>query len=116
MRPERDTRLEEILKASRRGVAKARAVQRDVARVEVTATSRDRTVAVTVTALGRAIEVRLDPDALRDLAADELEKLILHTLQAAQDAAAAELRRRVRADAQATAVRQCPGPAALRGR
>lgn len=94
MRPENHQRLEEVLEAARHKIDDARSVERYAQDMEVTATSRDNDVAVTVNGLGKLRRLRIDPYAQEHCDPEELAKLILDTGIAAQTGAESEMRRR----------------------
>lgn len=100
MRRENQDRLDEILDAVRRSQANAREVERDAAEVTVTVTTDNRELTVTMNGLGKLKGVKVDPDALATVTAEELGVLIHDAVRAAQQAASDYLRRRrVRAGA-----------------
>lgn len=106
MRAAYEKQLTDAVATARQRSAAISQTTLQLANLEVTATSRNREVQVTVNANGKLLHVKIDPnhlptemEGITEQAAKEISKLLTQAGQAAQDAAKHEVRRRLTANA-----------------
>lgn len=117
MRAVNEQRLKEAVTSAQQQSAAIDTLTRTLSSLQITATTKNDEVSVTVDAAGKVLRVRVHPEHLRgelegmsDQAAKELSDLLTRAGNAAQVAAEQEVRRRQRALIPGGSGRQAPAP------